>query len=171
MLRTRITLAISPGGDRRLAGRQPHLRRVRRSSAVLATCLGGIVAAACGSTSRPDIGSDQAVGLKLRFGALSERTIDVEADGRNATAAVNGMNAFAIDLYKEIAVGSTDNVVLSPYSVTFALGQIYAGASGQTATEMASVLHADIPAADWHEGISAYDLSLDARTAGSPTTW
>jgi serpin B len=33
------------------------------------------------------------------------------------------------------------------------------------------VLHADIPAADWHEGINAYDLTLDARTADSPTTW
>ena len=59
---------------------------------------------------------------------------------------------------------------MSPYSVTFTLSMIYAGAQGATATEMADVLHAaDVPG--WQEGINAYDLTLDARTVGSPTTW
>jgi len=110
-------------------------------------------------------------GLLLRFGGVTERSIDLGADGRNTTAAVAGMNAFAVDLYNAVAADEADNVVVSPYSVTFALGMIYAGARGQTATEMATVLHADLPAADWHEGINAYDLTLDARTADSPTTW
>jgi serpin B len=35
---------------------------------------------------------------------------------------------------------------------------------------MANVLHVG-DVADWQEGINAYDLTLDARTAGSPTTW
>jgi len=48
---------------------------------------------------------------------------------------------------------------------------IYAGARGDTAQEMASVLNADLAPEDWQEGINAYDLTLDARTAGSPTTW
>ena len=109
--------------------------------------------------------------LSLRYGTLTERTIDVDADGRNTTAAVAGMNAFAIDLFRAVSADQFDNVVVSPYSVTFALGMIYAGARAQTATEMAAVLHADIPAVDWHEGINAYDLTLDARTADSPTTW
>jgi len=110
-------------------------------------------------------------GLSLRFGNVTERSIDLGADGRNTTAAVAGMNSFAVDLYRAVGAASADNVVVSPYSVTFALGMIYAGARGQTATEMATVLHADLPAADWHEGINAYDLTLDARTADSPTTW
>ena len=102
---------------------------------------------------------------------MTERTIDLDADGRNTTAAVAGMNSFAVDLFKAVAADQPDNVVVSPYSVTFALGMIYGGARGQTATEMAAVLHADIPATDWHQGINAYDLTLDARTADSPTTW
>jgi serpin B len=102
---------------------------------------------------------------------LTERTIDLDADGRNTTAAVAGMNAFAVDLFKAVAADQAANVLVSPYSVTFALGMIYGGARAQTAAEMAAVLHADIPAADWHEGINAYDLTLDARTADSPTTW
>ena len=108
--------------------------------------------------------------LSLRFGSLTERQIDIGADGRNTTAAVAGMNEFATDLYTSVASGEPGNVVISPYSVTFTLSMIYAGARGATATEMADVLHAtDVPG--WQEGINAYDLTLDARTAGSPTSW
>ena len=110
-------------------------------------------------------------GLALRYGSVRQRSIDVGADGRNTTAAVAGMNAFAVDLFTAVAAGQSGNVVVSPYSVTFALGMIYSGAEGKTAREMAAVLHADIPARRWHEGINAYDLTLDARTARSPTSW
>ena len=79
------------------------------------------------------------------------------------------MNEFAVDLYTSVASVESGNVVVSPYSVTFTLGMIYAGARGTTAAEMGDVLHAaDVPG--WQEGINAYDLTLDARTAGSPTT-
>lgn len=109
--------------------------------------------------------------VSLRFGSLTERTLDIGANGQNTTAAVTGMNAFAIDLYSEVSANEPGNLVLSPYSVTFALSMIYAGARGATAQEMASVLRADLAPADWQEGINAYDLTLDARTVGSPTTW
>lgn len=109
-------------------------------------------------------------GVSLRFGEVTQRSVDLDADGRNTTAAVDGMNAFAVDLYQAVAADDPGNVVVSPYSVTFALGMIYAGAGGETATEMATVLHAG-GAEDWQEGVNAYDLTLDARTAGSPTVW
>jgi len=109
--------------------------------------------------------------LKLRYGALFDRQIDMKANGQNTDAAVEGMNAFAVDLFKTVGAEHSDNVVVSPYSVTFALAMLYAGARGQTEAEMSGVLHADMPSSAWHEGINAYDLSLDARTAGSPTTW
>ena len=125
--------------------------------------------AAPGSPSTSASQPDDA--LTLRYGDVTQRTIDINADGRNTTAAVAGMNAFAVDLFKAVAAGQSDNVVVSPYSVTFALSMMYAGSRGQTATEMAEVLHAGIPAEAWQEGINAYDLTLDARTTGSPTTW
>lgn len=107
----------------------------------------------------------------LRYGDITERVIDIEADGRNVTTAVAGMNDFAVDLYKATAASNVEpNMVISPYSVTFALSMIYAGADGQTAEEMAAVLHA-AGLDGWQEGINAYDLSLDARTAGSDTVW
>ena len=59
-----------------------------------------------------------------------------EAD---AKALVAGGNTFAIDLYKMLAA-EKGNVVCSPYSVSAALALTYAGARGETATEMAKVL-------------------------------
>ena len=57
----------------------------------------------------------------------------------DARALVEGGNAFAIDLYKKLAA-EKGNVVCSPYSVSAALAMTYAGARGETATEMAKVL-------------------------------
>jgi serpin B len=116
--------------------------------------------------------SPVAATLPLRLGGLTERSVDGVADGRNATAAVGGMNEFAVDLYRAVVAEQGGNTIVSPYSATFALSMIFAGARGQTATEIAQVLHADaIEPAKWHEGINAYDLALDARTAGSATEW
>ncbi len=130
-----------------------------------------LVAVACGDAGTAAI-APPVDGMVLRFGALTERDIDIDADGANVTAAVQGINEFSLDLYRSLAATEDGNFVASPYSVTFALGMIYAGAAGDTAAEMRSVLHADeLPAADWQEGINAYDLSLHARTSGSPTEW
>lgn len=151
-----------------------------------------LVAAACGSAEPPAVmesvettpaeqatdppasaetaGSPDDVGLQIRFGDLTARTIDIEADGRNATAAIESLNRFAVDIYASVAADEESNFIIGPYSISFALSMIYAGASGVTAEEIAAVLHADgVP--DWHEGLNAYDLSLDARTVGSPTEW
>jgi serpin B len=139
----------------------------------VSTALGVLVA--CGSSGPSQGGAAaqvKASGLSLRFGAVTERNLDFEPDGRNATAAVTGMNEFAIDLYRDVVAETGGNTVVGPYSAVFALSMIYAGARGQTAAEMADVLHADaLDPAAWHEGINAYDLTLDARTIGSPTTW
>lgn len=110
--------------------------------------------------------------LPLRFGSVTERSVDGGADGRNTTAAVAGMNEFAVDLYRSVVASEGGNAVVGPYSAVFALSMIYSGARGTTAAEMADVLHAtELEPAAWHEGINAYDLTLDARTAGSTTQW
>jgi serpin B len=123
-------------------------------------------------TSGPEGDASPEAALPVRFGAVTERSVDGGADGRNTTAAIAAMNEFAIDLYRSVLEKADGNTVVGPYSVTFALGMIYAGARGDTATEMADVLHASgMEPSAWHEGINAYDLTLDARTAGSPTQW
>src|SRR5579862_7628683 len=56
------------------------------------------------------------------------------------SAAANGMNQFAINAYRELALGR-GNLILSPYSISTALSMALEGARGQTAVEMRSVLH------------------------------
>jgi serpin B len=50
------------------------------------------------------------------------------------------IDAFAADLYAHLA-GQSGNLAFSPFSIETALAMIYAGAGGQTAKEMAAVLH------------------------------
>jgi serpin B len=160
--------------------------RLRRRTVVVFAVL-SCLTAACGS-DRPQISSPLSTGgaspptsaptkpvtgdgLKLLYGSLRERNTDPKADGRDATAVVHGLNEFALDLYRKTLADKGGNVVVGPYSVATALGMIYGGASGTTADEMAAVLHTGMPADRWHVGLNAYDLTLDARTKGSPTRW
>ncbi len=81
------------------------------------------------------------------------------AEAAEAGAAIN---AFGLDLYRQVASGAT-NVVLSPASIALALGMARAGARGQTATEMDAVLHA--LASDEHAGwLNALDQALATRS-------
>jgi serpin B len=70
-------------------------------------------------------------------------TID---SGDAVTTLVNGSNRFAFDLYREVAGGNREgNVFFSPYSISTALGMTYYGARGETASDMAEVLHFTMP--------------------------
>ncbi|MRR54877.1 MAG: serpin family protein [Deltaproteobacteria bacterium] len=53
---------------------------------------------------------------------------------------VQGNNAFALKMYRELGVPE-GNLFFSPFSISSALGMTYAGARGDTAKEMKSVLH------------------------------
>ena len=58
----------------------------------------------------------------------------------NDQIVVNGNNEFALDLYGRIS-NMEGNLFFSPYSVSTALAMVYAGAHGQTESQMAQVLH------------------------------
>jgi serpin B len=69
----------------------------------------------------------------------------ISADTSPAASAVNELG---LDLYRQIGGGTKtgkgtriDNVCLSPYSIQIALAMTYAGAEGETRTQMAKVLH------------------------------
>jgi serpin B len=75
-----------------------------------------------------------ALGAGLAEG-LSPRT-DIGPDGQ---ALVRANDRFAFDLYAELRARE-GNVFYSPYSISTALAMTYAGARGQTATEMVRAL-------------------------------
>ena len=58
-------------------------------------------------------------------------------------ALVQANNAFAVDLYGALArtLAPSDNLAYSPFSVSTALDMAWSGAAGQTASQMATVLH------------------------------
>jgi serpin B len=65
-------------------------------------------------------------------------------------AVVDGNNQFAFDLYARLRTGRSDNLFLSPASLSTAMAMTYAGARGQTAEEMARVLHFGLPQEKLH---------------------
>jgi serpin B len=59
-------------------------------------------------------------------------------------------NRFALDLYARLRNGQSDNLFFSPGSLSTALAMTYAGARGQTAEQMAQVLHVRLPQEKLH---------------------
>jgi len=55
-------------------------------------------------------------------------------------SAVEGNTAFALDLYQKLK-DQPGNLFFSPYSISTSLAMTYAGAQGQTESEMAKALH------------------------------
>jgi serpin B len=71
------------------------------------------------------------------FGALV--TVMAHA-ATNFDLAVKATNELAVDLQRQLATGN-ENLCISPYSIQSALAMTFAGADGDTRTEMARVLH------------------------------
>lgn len=76
---------------------------------------------------------------------------------------VEGNNQFACDMFARLCQ-KEGNVVFSPYSVSTALGMAYAGARGETATEMARVLHFNLGQERLHPAFAR--LAADLRKGG-----
>jgi serpin B len=58
----------------------------------------------------------------------------------NFDLAAKATNDVAVDLHRQLATGN-ENLCVSPYSIQSALAMTFAGADGETRTEMARVLH------------------------------
>src|SRR5207248_2314289 len=78
--------------------------------------------------------------------------------------AASATNQFAIDLHRQLATGK-DNLCVSPYSIESALAMAFAGADGQTRTEMARVLHFPNDANDVPTSFASLQRSLEEMSA------
>ncbi len=108
--------------SRPFAGRCTHAALVGVGALCLLT--------ACGETTAPNVGA---------------RPPELTALPRALTApeqqAIQASNAFGLTLLRETSLRNPGkNVVLSPFSASAALGMAYAGADGETATQMRTTL-------------------------------
>ncbi len=83
-------------------------------------------------------------------------------------AGAAAVNAFSIDLFKQVAGHQQGNLVLSPYSVDEVLSMALAGARGSTYDQIVKVLHAGANEADYHQALNALDRQLAAPRTGEP---
>jgi serpin B len=70
--------------------------------------------------------------------------------------------ALALDMYHQLR-SEPGNLFFSPYSISSALAMAYAGARGQTASEMQTALHFSLAAEELHRSFNKTDLALASR--------
>jgi len=73
--------------------------------------------------------------------------------------AASATNQFGVDLHRQLH--GDDNLCLSPYSIQSALAMTFAGAEGETKTEMARVLHFPNDGDAIHTSFAALERSLE----------
>ena len=84
----------------------------------------------------------------------------------DVAAVAKGNNAFAVDVLQQLDGGG--NLIFSPFSVSMALSMTYAGAKGETAKEMATVLHYPFEGERLHMGCAGLlgKLSEEEKPVG-----
>jgi serpin B len=92
---------------------------------------------------------------------MSDKARDLNPDVTDAefSELIAGNTNFSIDLYNQYKSGS-ENIFYSPLSISLALAMTYAGAKGNTATQMAEVLHFTLLPDKVHHAFNKLDLAL-----------
>jgi serine protease inhibitor/uncharacterized protein involved in exopolysaccharide biosynthesis len=91
------------------------------------------------------------------LGCLAPRPGAPSSQARNL---VKENTAFAIDLYDRLRTND-GNLFFSPYSISAALAMTYGGAQGNTAKQMAHVLHFDLPDDKLHPAFGELATNFD----------
>jgi serpin B len=95
-----------------------------------------------------------------------ERITSPDVSTNEQALLVEGNSAFAFELYKELKEKG-GNLFYSPYSISLALAMTYAGASGETAQQMADTLHFLLEQASLHPAFNCLDAELASRGEGA----
>jgi serpin B len=141
--------------------------RARIPAAALVAVL-ALVAAACGNDGGEATSTTPTVPQGMLIASDLERAAPT-ASAADVAAVAAGNNAFAAAAYALLAAQNEGNLVYSPASIRLALAMTYAGAAGDTAAQMADVLHFDLQGEALHAAFNALDQELDARNRVEPT--
>ena len=95
------------------------------------------------------------------FGAL---VVTMAHAVTNFDLAATATNEFGVDLHRQLATGN-ENLCISPFSIESALGMTFAGADGDTRTEMARVLHFPSDASAVAASFGSLQHSLEEMSA------
>jgi len=90
------------------------------------------------------------------------RNISLSVPSSDMQDLATGGNAFAMDFYQAVR-GQDGNLFFSPYSLSLALAMTYAGARGDTASQMAKVLHFTLPPDRLHPAFNALDQGIEGQ--------
>jgi serpin B len=88
-----------------------------------------------------------------------------QSNKADQAAVVEGNNAFAVALYGQLR-SQDGNLFFSPESISTALAMTYAGARGDTASEMAKTMHFTLPPERLHPAMGALLADLNAPHKG-----
>lgn len=104
----------------------------------VAACSGaGPAAPIQAPTKTPDSPATQKPGLDGGLVKGDSPRLDSAHVGDQALQAlIRANNAFAFDLYQRVTEGSQGNLIYSPYSISLAFSMLYAGARGETESQM-----------------------------------
>ncbi|MBI5032889.1 MAG: serpin family protein [Chloroflexi bacterium] len=83
-----------------------------------------------------------------------------KADHSDENKTVSENTEFALELYQKLRT-STGNLFFSPYSISMALAMTYAGARGNTETQMAQALHFPLDQEQLYSSFAALRARLD----------
>jgi serpin B len=89
-----------------------------------------------------------------------------EVSAEDLNTLVEGNSAFAFNLYQQLK-DEEGNLFYSPYSISLALAMTYAGARGETETQMADALQFILSQDELHPAFNALSLELDKRGEGA----
>jgi len=95
-----------------------------------------------------------------------ERINSPDVSMSEQSSLVEGNSAFAFELYQALK-GEEGNLFYSPYSISLALAMTYAGASGETAQQMADTLQFLLDQDKLHPAFNWLDAELAKRGEGA----
>ena len=106
--------------------------------------------------------------LRILFSILIALFTVTRLQGADFELAATATNQLAADLHRQLATGD-ENLCLSPYSIQSALAMTFAGADGETRTEMARVLHFPNAGDAIHSSFGSLQHSLEEMSKKTAT--